>query len=162
MSKDLTIRDEIYPYPETGDSNYGEAATDWAEDVTDVLSDVSGPGDISTTEVILSGTSDGTYTTGTITNFNYDTNYVQNIEASGFITREYTDATPTEIESFRIFGNFNGSEIVFSVDYSGDDTDLEFTVSGGQFGFKYLDKVNTDQVTIKFKSKVIIDSEYFE
>lgn len=162
MSKNLTIRDEVYPYPTTGDSNYGEAATGWAEDVTDVLSDITGPGDIPTTEIVLVGTSDGTHTTGTITNFVYDTNFVQNIEATGFITRTYTDATPDELESFVIVGNFDGSEINFSVEFTGADTEFEFTVSGGQFGFKYLDKANTDQVTIKFRSSVIIDESFFE
>lgn len=164
MPKNLTIRDEVYPYPVNGDSNYGEAATGWAEDVTDVLSDITGPGDIPTTEIVLVGTSDGTHTTGTITNFVYDTNFVQNIEATGFIKRTYSDAKPDKIESFVIVGNFDSSEINFSVEFTGDDTDFDFTVSGGQFGFKYLDDPdgNDNQVTVKFKSTVIIDDSFFE
>lgn len=162
MSKNLTVQDEIYPYPEQGDTNYAEAATGWAEGVTDVLSVVSGPGDIPTTEVPLSGTSDGTYTTGTITNLKFDTAYVQTIEVTGFITRTYTDATPDEVEDFTIEGVYNGTEIDYGARYVGTDTEFEFLVSGGQFTFSYLDKPNTDTVTIKFQAKTIVDSEYFD
>lgn len=157
MPKSLTLRDEVFPYPITGESNYGEAATDWAEEATDILSNVSGPGDIPTTEVTLSGTSDGTYTTGTITNLSFDTSYVQAIEINGFITRNYSDATPTQVERFKIEGVYTGSDIVFSVEFVGDDTEFQFLNTGGQFTFKYLDIANTDSVVIKFEAGAIID-----
>lgn len=162
MSKDLILRDEVFKYPDTGDSNYGEAASGWAEEATSILSDVSGPGDIPTTEVTLSGTSDGTYTTGTITNLVFDTAYVQSIIVTGFIQRTYTDATPDQVEFFRLEGAYNGTSVNYSVEFSGDDTDFQFTNTGGQFTFKYLDIANTDSVVIKFSGKAVIDTEYFE
>ena len=157
MSKTLTLRDEVFQYPDVGDSNYGEAATGWAEEATDILGNVSGPGDIPTTEVALVGTSDGTHTTGTITNLTFDTSFVQSIQVKGFITRTYSDATPTQVEFFTIEGAYNGTSVNYSVEFAGDDTDFEFTNSGGQFTFKYLDIVNTDTVTIKFNASAIID-----
>lgn len=161
MSKTLILRDEIYEYPDVGDSNYGEDATGWAEEATDILGNVSGPGDIATTEVTLTGTDDGTHINGTITGLTFDTAYVQRIEVTGFITRTYTDATPDQVEEFTIKGSYNGSSLNPSVDYSGDDTELEFTVTGGQFGFKYLKINSTDQVKIKFKATAIVDADFF-
>jgi len=80
---------------------------------------------------------------------------------SGFITRTFTDATPTQVEAITIIGVYNGSTLNVSVDFSGDDTELEFTVSGGQFGFKYLKVANTDEVKIKYKAVAIVDSSFF-
>ena len=161
MSKTLILRDEIYEYPDVGDSNYGEAATGWAKEATDILGNVSGPGDIATTEVTLTGTDDGTHINGTITGLTFDTAYVQRIEVSGFITRTFTDATPTQVEAITIIGVYNGSTLNVSVDFSGDDTELEFTVSGGQFGFKYLKVANTDEVKIKYKAVAIVSEDFF-
>lgn len=164
MSKNLTISDEVFPYPVEGDNNYGEAATAWAEAATNVLATVSGPGDIATTQVTLSGTSDGTYTTGTITNFSFDTSYVQSIEASGFIKRVYSDTTYI-VERFDLKGIFNGTEIDFVPEFTSPDTNFDFTVSIGQFGFSYLDDdasgKTTSSVIIKFQAKAIVDSEFF-
>lgn len=162
MSKTLTLRDEVFPYPDVGDSNYGEAATGWAVEATDILSNVSGPGDIPTTEVVLTGTSDGTHTTGTITNMTFDTSYVQSIQIKGFITRTYVgNITPKQVEFFTIEGVYNGSSVNYSVEFAGDDTEFEFSNTGGQFTFKYLDVDNTDAVTVKFSASAIVDEEYF-
>jgi hypothetical protein len=161
MSKTLILRDEIFEYPDTGDINYGEEATGWAEEATDILGEVSGPGDIPTTEVSLVGTDNGTHIEGIITNLVFDTSFVQSMQITGFLTRTYTDATPTEVEAFTIEGAYNGTVINFSPDYAGDDVDLEFTVSGGQFGFIYLKKANTDTVTIKYSAKAKIDESFF-
>lgn len=165
MSKDLIVRDEVFPYPVEGDNNYGEAATDWATSVSDVLLDVSGPGDISPTEITLVGTSDGTYTTGTITNFTFDTSYVQRITATGYIRRNYSDNSYI-IESFKIEGIFNGSEIDFYPEFSSPDTNFDFTVNVGQFGFSYLDDdgsgKTTSNVTVKFQANAIVDESFFE
>lgn len=161
MSKTLILRDEVFEYPDTGDSNYGEEATGWAEEATDILGNVSGPGDIATTEVTLSGTDDGTYINGTVTGMVFDTAYVQSIEVNGFITRTFTDATPTQVEEFTIKGAYNGTVVNFSVDYNGDDCELEFGVTGGQFTFSYLKVANTDSVTIKYKGSAFVNEDFF-
>jgi len=161
MSKDLVVRDEVFPYPVEGDNNYGEAATGWAEAITSIAAEVAGPGDIATTEVTLIGVSSGGYVTGDITNLKFDTAYVQSMNVTGHITRTYTDATPDQVEAFTIEAAFNGTVINFSSDFSGDDTELEFDVNGGQFRFKYLEIVNTDTVTIKFSASAKVDSDFF-
>lgn len=161
MSKPLIIGDEIYNYPTTGEANYGEDATGWAEAATDVLAEVSGPGDIPTTETALIGILVSGRYEGDITGLSFDTAYVQDIEIKGHITRTFTDATPTQVEYFNVNGVFNGTEISFSSDYTGDDTEFEFEVSGGQFRFSYLDVTNTDTVTIKFSASVKVDESFF-
>lgn len=161
MPKNLIVVDEIYEYPVTGDNNYGEEATGWAEAITGVAAQISGPGDIPTTETNLLGISSGGYVTGDITNLSFDTAYVQSIIITGHITRTYTDATPTQVEAFSIEGVYNGTEINFSTDLSGDDTEVEFDVNGGQFRFKYLEIANTDTVVIKFSAAAKVDEAYF-
>lgn len=161
MSSNRILGDEVYEYPDTGDINYGEEASGWVEKATEILAEVTGPGDISTTEVTLSGSDTGTHIEGNITNLNFDTSFVQSITVNGFITRSYTDATPDQVEEFEIKGAYNGSVLNFSVDYTGDETELEFGVTGGQFTFKYLKIANTDTVKIKFSAKAKIDESFF-
>ena len=158
MTKKLQVGDEVFNYPLTGDINYGEDATDWADSVTEALKTVQNPGDIPVTEAVLVGTSDGTFTTGTIPGLSFDTSFVQRIFVEGQITREFV-ADPTDVESFSIEGVYNGSEFKISANYSGDDTEVTLNVTGGQFTFKSLDDVNTTNITIKFKAKTIIDEE---
>jgi len=174
MSKPLIIGDEIYNYPTTGEANYGEEATGWAEAATGVIAEVSGPGDIPTTETTLVGVlASGRYD-GDITGLSFDTAYVQSIEVRGHITRTFTDATPTQVEYFNVEGAYNGTVINFSEDFSGDDTELEFSTNGGQFRFSYLeihpDQVTddmggtvdtTDTVTIKYSASVKVDESFF-
>jgi hypothetical protein len=162
MSTPRILGDEVYQYPDTGDINYGEEASGWVEGATDILNEFSGPGDIPTTEVNLIGATVVDRKEGNITNLIFDTAYVQSITVTGFITRTYTDATPTQVESFTIDGVYNGTDILFSPEYTGDDTEFEFYTTGGQFGFSYLIIANTDTVTIKYSAKAKIDESYFE
>lgn len=162
MSKTFVLGDEIYEYPDNGDINYAEGATGWAEDANNILNQVQGPGDIATTETSLIGTDTGTHIEGDITNLDFDTAFVQSIKVEGFITREFSDATPTRVESFTIDGAYNGTEIVFSAEFSGDDTEVEFSVNGGQFRFKYLKITNTESVRVKFSAKAKVDESFFE
>jgi len=170
MSSVRILGDEIYNYPDTGDINYGEEASGWVEGATDILGEVSGPGDIPTTEVTLEGTNTGTHIEGDITNMVFNTAFVQSISITGFIKRTYTDATPDMVEEFTIRGAYNGTVINFSVDYAGDDTEFEFSTNGGQFKFKYLevhpDQVTAgpalnDAVTIKYSAKAKVDESFF-
>jgi hypothetical protein len=162
MSKNLVVGDEVYEYPDTGDINYGEEATNWAESITEIVQEIRGPGDIPITGISLIGASSGGFVTGDITKLTFDTAYVQRIEVTGFVTRTFSDATPTKVEGFVIEGAFNGSEINYTVEYSGEETELEITVSGGQFGFKYKEIDHTDQVSIKFRGKAQVNESYFE
>lgn len=47
MSRTFTVNGQVFEYPEAGDEpGWGSEATDWAEEVTDVLADLSGIDDI--------------------------------------------------------------------------------------------------------------------
>ncbi len=171
MSKTRILGSEIFQYPETGDINYGEEASGWVGEATNILSGISGPGDIPTTQQTLLTPSGGTYTTGTIDKLVFNTAFVQSLEVSGFITRTYSDSTPKQVEYFKITGAYNGTVINYSVEYSGNETELEFTISGGQFGYSYLNlhpdqvtagpTVTTSAVTIKFEASATVDESFF-
>lgn len=164
MTKKLVVGQEIYEYPDTGDSNYGEAATGWAEAVTEVAAEVRGPGDIPTTKTTLIGALSAGFYTGDVTNMKFDTAYVQRIVITGFITRTYSGAAPLpadQVEAFSIEGVYNGSLFTITQAFSGDDTEVEFDTNGGQFTFKYKDIANTDTVIVKFSAKSIVDEAYF-
>lgn len=162
MSKNLIVRDEVFEYPDTGDINYGEEATGWAEAITSVAEEVSGPGDIPTTEVQLIGTLNAGFVTGNVNRLVFDTSFVQRIEVVGFLTRSFDNGDPALVEEFEIKGAYTGSQFNITVEFSGDDTEVEFDTTGGQVTFKYLDVANTDQVRIKYNAKAIIDETFFE
>jgi hypothetical protein len=152
-SKKLTIGSQVFDYPITGTGNYGEEATAWAEAASEVLAEVKGPGDLSITETLLTGTS------GNISGLVFDTSFVQRIYITGLITRSFTDVSglPDLVESFSIEGAYNGSEFNFSQIFDGDDTDVEFTVTGGQFGYISVAVPDTLQVSLKYQAKTVID-----
>lgn len=161
MSKTLIVRDEAFEYPDTGDINYGEEATGWAEEMTSVAAEVSGPGDIATTETQLIGISNGEFVTGDVTRLTFDTAFVQKIEVTGFIKRTYNGDIPDQVEEVLIRGAYNGSEFNITVDFSGDDTEVEFSMNAGQVRFKYKEIANTNQVTFKYRANAIVDEAYF-
>jgi hypothetical protein len=138
MPKKLQVGDEIFDYPLTGDSNFGEDATAWAEPVS---------------EVQLLGTN------GNIAGLSFDTSFVQRILVEGIITRDVTDE-PRKVESFKVEGAYNGSEFNITADYAGDDTQVTIDVVGGQFTFETPENDSlTTTLTIKFKAKTMIDEE---
>ena len=152
MSKTLQVGDEIFEYPVNGSPNYGEEATGWSEAVTDALKEVKGPGDISTTETILTGTS------GDIAGLQFDTSFVQRVLIEGLLTREF-NVNPTKIESFTIEGIYNGTEFIIQSEFVGDDTNVSFDTVGGQFRFSTVADLDDapNGLTIKYKAKAIID-----
>lgn len=66
MSKNLTVNNNTYAYPEPGDEpGWGAGTTGWAEEVTDVLATIQGPDDIpETTFIIANNMSSATDITG--------------------------------------------------------------------------------------------------
>lgn len=152
MSKTLQVGEEIFEYPVTGSPNYGEEATGWAEEVTTALKEVKGPGDISTTETILAGTS------GDIAGLQFDTSFVQRVFVEGLITRTF-NVNPTLIESFTIEGIYNGTEFLIQSEFVGQDTNVSFDTVGGQFRFETVADPDDapNGLTIKYKAKAIID-----
>lgn len=166
-TKKLQVVNEEFDYPITGSSNYGEEATGWAEAVTEVLKEVSGPGDISTRETTLLGTADVDYPgyiKGEVEYLRFDPLYVQKVDVKGIITREFTDET-SYIESFTIEGVLKGSVFDIQSEFVGDDTEVSFFTQSGQFYFRALntdiDGKTTQSLRIKFSAKALIDEEAF-
>ena len=153
MSKKLTIGSDSFDYPVTGSSNYGEEATGWAEAVTDAVSEIRGPGDISTTTKELIGLS------APIPELLFDTAFVQRIEVTGILIREFTEGSgkSRQVESFSVEGAFNGVEFNITQEFSGDDTQVSFSMIGGQFQFTSENVPDTASLRIKFKGKAIVD-----
>jgi hypothetical protein len=161
-SKKLQIGNEIFDYPIVGSSNYGEEATAWATAASEVLKEVKGPGDISITETTLPiNNGPDEFSIGLISGLQFDTSFVQRVSITGLITRKYTEFSgrPQEVESFTIEGAYNAVEFNFSQVFAGDDTELEFSESNGQFSYKFKNDPELLEVLIKFSAKTIIDSE---
>ena len=158
-TKKLTIGNDTFEYPINGTGNYGEEATAWANAVTEALKEVKGPGDISTTEVLLSGSDNGNGTsTGTVSGLLFDTSFVQAVEIKGLITRTYVD-TSIDVEYVTIKGGYDGSEFHYSQYFDGEETEVEFFFDGGQVKFTSVNDANTTSRTFKFSAKAIIDVE---
>lgn len=165
-TKKLQVVNEEFDYPINGTSNYAEEATGWAEAVTDVLKEISGPGDISTRETKLDGTPDSQnpgYEIGPIVGLQFDLTYVQKVTISGIITREYdpnsNPTVPREVESFTIEGAYNGTSFNIESEFVGDDTEVEFYVEQGKFKFRSLDVADTTDLRIKYSAKALIDED---
>lgn len=153
MTRRVTVRNRVFDYPDQGDTNYAENATGWAVAVSDVLDEFSGPGDINTTETVLQNGG-----SGDITGLNFNVSFVQRVRVEGIITRTF-NANPTQVESFIIEGAYNGTQFSFTVEYAGDDTEVTFGATGGQFTYEADDVADTATLTIKYRASAIIDDE---
>lgn len=153
MAKNLQIGSTIYEYPEPGEgAGWSEGATSWAEGVTDALATVQGPNDILLTTATLANNQP---TPVDIVGLSFDTGQVQHITVEFLLIRTYTDATPTETESGTIVGNYSGSDFYISPDSIGD-VGVEFGITSvGQMQYTSEDRLNTDNLTIKFKARTI-------
>ena len=152
MSKTLQIGNQTFEYPSQGDSNWGEEASAWAEAVTEALATVQGPEDILLTEALLTNGS-----SGNVSGLSFDTSVVQQVLVEGLIVRKYLDATPTEAEAFVATGAYNGTTFYLSVESTGNDSGVVLDIdNSGQFTYQASNKVNTDNIVIKFKGKAII------
>lgn len=101
MAIDLTVNNTTFPYPEPGDEpGWGEAATDWATEVTEVLSSIAGPGDILPSSFsIANNVSSAT----NITNLAFDTGTVRQATISYAVYRK----TDTNTNGFAETGIIN-------------------------------------------------------
>lgn len=158
MTKKLQVADESFEYPENGNINWGEDGTGWAEKVTEVIADIIGPDDILLTEAALTN---GQLTSAPISGLKFDVGRVQQVIVEGLITRTYTipSGKPTEAESFKADGVFDGTTFTITTEYSGNtDTGVIIDVDNtGQFTYISEDKTDTDTFSIKFKGSAIID-----
>ena len=154
MSKNLQIGNKTFEYPTTGNGNWGEEATAWAVEVTNVLETVQGPQDILKSEAALvNGGS------GIIAGLKFDTGAIQQVIVKGYIKRIYTviSGKPTEVESVVVEGAYDGSVFSISPEYVGRfDAGVSIDADNtGQFTYVAENKADTDTLTIVFEAKAI-------
>jgi hypothetical protein len=153
MTKKITVGTESFNYPITGDSSYGEGATDTIVALAGAVGEFFGPGDIKTSETALA---DGT--TADVTGLSFDISFVQRIQIKGFITRTFI-SSPDVLEAFTIEGVLSGSEFVISKTYDGEDTEVVLFMTGGQVRYTSLSVADTNTLTIKYQASTIIDED---
>lgn len=153
MSKTLIIGNEEFEFPVVGTNpQWGEEVTDWAEAVTDALTNVIQPNDI----LVQSATIANNRTTpASIPGFSFDTSEVVAINAE-YIVKRTTDSPATNlVESGYITGNFDGNSWSISQRSNGF-SGVEFDITtGGQITYTSSDISGTNYVgQISFKARV--------
>lgn len=153
MSKTLVIGNEEFEFPEEGEnSGYGESVTDWAEAVTDALSSVQKPNDITdTSATILNNISSPTAIPG----FSFDTSEVIAITGEYIVTRSTDVPAVTLVEDGEIRGNFNGTSWTISHKCRGASGVSFDITSGGQITYTSTNMTGSAYAgEIIFKAKV--------
>ena len=116
MSRDLTVRNNTYVYPDAGENpGWGEDATEWAQAVTDSLNDLQGPNDIPATSVIIA---DNVIIPSDVPGLRFIGTAVRSFEAEYNIFR--SDGTNNSVESGRIYGYYDGTNWQISQQFLGD------------------------------------------
>ncbi len=154
MTIRLVVIDKGFDYPDTGTGEgWGEAATDWAEAMSEAMNSIVSNQDIPLSEaVVVNGSS------GIVNGMNFSASAVQRIEVTGVINRVYTalSTKAEEAEAFTVQGAYNGVDFLISLQASGDDTGVALDVTSlGQFEYVAEDKTDTESITIKFKGTAI-------
>lgn len=118
MAVTLVVNNIPFDYPEQGEqAPWGEAATGWAQEVTNVLSSLNGPYDIlETSATILNNQS----SYASVTGFFFDAANVRSFEVTGSIYRTNGTVAQDKIENFKISGLNLGSSWSFTHEGFGD------------------------------------------
>lgn len=149
----LRLGDETFDIPTVGASNWGEQITLYLRKNSEIIATIQGPQDILLTEAPLS---DGA-TSQPINGLSFDTSTVQQIQVEGLITREFTSGNP-KVDSFKCDGIFDKSNFYIDTQFTGTDAGVQLDINAaGQFIYSADSVANTDNLTIKFRAKAIID-----
>lgn len=151
--KKLIVNGTVFEYPTTGNYNWGEESSAWAEEVTEVLNTLSGPEDIQTTEATLSNGS-----SGNVVGLSFNAALVQQIAIKAVVTRTFTDATPTRVEAFTFVGAFDGSSFVLAYESLPVSTEVGVTFdidNTGQVNYVASNVANTSTLIVKFNATAI-------
>jgi len=148
MSKTLIVNSIPFEYPEQGEQQpWGESATAWASEVTDVLNSVRGPSDIlESSATILNNQT----TFQNINGLFFDTATVRSFVINGSVYRTYNVSQEVS-ESFVILGLNQGvAGWIIQVESIGD-AGLTFEInSNGQLQYKSSNLANHISGLIKF------------
>lgn len=160
MPKILTVGTEDFDFPIEGDNaNYGSSITDWATAVTDGLTTVVQPNDITVTTASINN---NVLVATPIPGFLFDTSEVISINAEAIVTRSTTSPAEIRCENVYINGNFNGTDWAVTVQtIAGIDSGVTFDInSSGQVTYISDNMAGTGYVgQIVFKAKVFNQPE---
>lgn len=152
MTKTFIVGNEEFEFPVSGTNPsevWGSEATDWAEAVTDVLSTLRGPSDISLTTYPLS---DNISSPANIVGLKFSTTAVIQVKVEYIIQR--TVGLVVTTENGEITGNYNGTEFAINRQSNGD-AGIEIDVTNvGQFTYTSSNLGHTS-CTIKFRATTI-------
>ena len=159
MSKALVVNNTTYQYPSPGeDPGWGEGATGWAEEVTNVLNSLLGPGDILETSFnVPSGTS-----SGDVAGLLFNSSSIQHAKIDYYVYRR-SDSYPsgiTESGTIEIVYDNDagaGSKWLFSQEGIGDaQISFGITDATGQLTYSSQDIGATNYNGImKFKASTL-------
>lgn len=156
MSKILVVNGVTYEYPEQGtDPAWGETASAWAEEVTDVLNSITSVDDILLTSFSL------TNNQTTFADINGLTFSKTSVRSARITLDIYITTSTEELQESvdMILGYKNtADEFRLSILSSGDDCGLTFNItSAGQIQYKTTNISGTSYSgTIKFKALTIV------
>lgn len=128
MAVTLIVNNTPFEYPEQGEQQpWGEPATNWAIEVTDVLSSLKGSADIlETSASVLNNQT----TPINIIGLYFDINTVRSFVVQGNISRQYGSGSQKN-EQFTIVGINTGSDFDIQQDGIGDaEVDISILPSG--------------------------------
>lgn len=128
MAVTLIVNNTPFDYPEQGEQQpWGEPATNWAIEVTDVLSSLKGSADILETAASVSN---GQLEAENILGLFFDINTVRSFIVQGNISRQYGSGSQKN-EQFTIVGINNGSNFDIQQDGIGDaEVDISILPTG--------------------------------
>lgn len=153
MSKKLVIGTEEFEFPIQGSNpDYAEEVSDWAQAVTDALSTVQQPNDVTRTQATILN---NITTPATINGFQFDVTEVRSINSEYLITRTTDVPAVNLVESGFIEGNFDGSTwsiAIRSLSNAGVNFDI---TNSGQITYTSSNLTGTNyKGTILFRAKV--------
>jgi hypothetical protein len=159
LPKQLTVNNVPYQYPEAGDPpGWGEEATGWAEEVTDVLNSLQGPNDINETVASIANNQSSSIE---IPGLLFDPGSVRGAEIKYTIYRITDDFPSGNAEYGEIHAIYDNSAAVnekwkISTEYTGD-SGVNITVSDiGQFFYTSTDITGANyQGIMKFTGRAL-------
>lgn len=156
MSRNLTVNNNTFPYPDDGDEpGWGGAATDWAEEVTDVLEVLLGADDIpETTFNVANNISSPLDVVGLV--FNPAVVRSAVVDYSIYRSTNTTElAEKGRMELIYKNGGTPGSKWTIGRAFFGDDAGLTFTMTdAGQIQY-----VSTNVTGTSYVGQMVFEAE---
>lgn len=155
MSKNLSVNGNNFSYPEAGDPpGWGEGASNWADEVTEVLNTLSNVNNVLETTFILTN---GQTTPANVTDLVFSTSSVRaaEIDYSVYITTDSEELTETG-KLVIAYSNVSGTWDIAQYALM-DDSGIEFSIlNSGQVQYTTTTIAGTGYSgTLKFKAKVL-------